>query len=206
MARFNEILAGRYNRYLQKLFVLKGGPPAPQLSSEISTSLVLFSGVENRYLEGWNIFGFGQTLNGAVGNPAMIQLRNPAGSNVVGVIESLIISTAAADSISVSTGSFATNLGAVLLAIIYDARGGTIAITGPNIQLSQSNTTAGGGLGRNFFFQTQAGVPFQVIQNENQEFPLVPGATWRVETIAANNALTYGVRWRERLLEESERF
>jgi hypothetical protein len=162
--------------------------------------------VENRYLEGWNIFGFGQTLNGAVGNPAMIQLRNPSASNVVAVVESLVLSTTAADSISISLGTFASNLGAVLNTSIIDIRGGQIAVTGSNLTLSQSNSTAGGGLGRNFFFLTQAAVPFQVIQNENQEIPILPGATWRVETIAASNALTYGIRWRERLLEESERF
>jgi hypothetical protein len=206
MARFNEVLAGRYNRFLQKLFVLKGGPPSPQLASEISTAIVFFNGVENRYLEGWNIFGFGQTLNGAVGNPAMIQLRNPSASNVVAVVESLVLSTTAADSISISLGTFASNLGAVLNTSIIDIRGGQIAVTGSNLTLSQSNSTAGGGLGRNFFFLTQAAVPFQVIQNENQEIPILPGATWRVETIAASNALTYGIRWRERLLEESERF
>src|SRR5882762_4396490 len=35
MARFNEILTGRYNRFLQKLLQMKGGPPSAQLASEI---------------------------------------------------------------------------------------------------------------------------------------------------------------------------
>jgi len=39
MAKFNEILAGRYNRFLQKLFQMKGGPPSAQLSSEITTNI-----------------------------------------------------------------------------------------------------------------------------------------------------------------------
>ncbi len=35
MALFNEILVGRYNRFLQRLLSMKGHPPAPQLASEI---------------------------------------------------------------------------------------------------------------------------------------------------------------------------
>jgi hypothetical protein len=54
MAKYNEILTGRYNRFIQKLFSMKGPAPAPQLSSDIAMQMSFFNGVENRYLEGWD--------------------------------------------------------------------------------------------------------------------------------------------------------
>src|SRR5712664_282468 len=86
MARFNEILVGRFNRALQKLFSMKGGPPAAQLASEITTN-VQFNQMGNdfRYLEGWDIFGNQIFLAASVGNTAGYRLRNPGGSNVIAV-------------------------------------------------------------------------------------------------------------------------
>src|SRR5258708_26699837 len=39
MARFNEILVGRYNRYLQKLLGIKGPPPSAQRSPEVGSQI-----------------------------------------------------------------------------------------------------------------------------------------------------------------------
>src|SRR5882672_510048 len=99
MARFNEILVGRFNRSLQKLFAMKGGPPAPQLASEVSVNHQLLSGVENRYLEGWNRFGVSvQVAAGGAGNRSAFRIRNPKGSNVIGVIEKwTVLATATID-------------------------------------------------------------------------------------------------------------
>src|SRR6266851_4747570 len=57
MARFNEILVGRYNRSLQKLLSMKGQAVMPQLASELQPTFSFFSGAENRYLESWERFG-----------------------------------------------------------------------------------------------------------------------------------------------------
>src|SRR5467141_5154557 len=91
MARFNEILAGRYNRFLQKLFQLKGGPPAAQLASEVMPVFPFFSGVEHRYLEGWYRY-YGQLSVAAIAavGPSY-QIRNPLNSEVVAVIERLTL-------------------------------------------------------------------------------------------------------------------
>src|SRR5260370_38399849 len=88
MARYNEILVGRYNRMLQKLFGMKGGVVAPQLASEISAAFPLFSGVENRYLESWNRFTSVVNQVALAGTPAQCQLRNTT-SNVIAVIDKL---------------------------------------------------------------------------------------------------------------------
>src|SRR5258707_6598107 len=83
MARFNEILVGRYNGFLQKLLSMKGGPPAAQLATEIGVNIGLFHGVENRYLEGWLRFGLNSSVTGGVAQFAAIRWRNPATSNIV---------------------------------------------------------------------------------------------------------------------------
>src|SRR5215469_96 len=87
MARFNEILVGRYNRHFQKLLSMKGEPPAPQLASEIVPGLSLFSGVEERYLQGWNRNAVPDFVTGGAAQQAGIRLRNPKTSGVVAVLE-----------------------------------------------------------------------------------------------------------------------
>ena len=57
MARFNEILVGRYNRLIQKLFGMKGDAALFQFSTEMMAVLPMFMGNENRYLESWTLFG-----------------------------------------------------------------------------------------------------------------------------------------------------
>src|SRR5258708_40367383 len=95
MARFNEILAGRYNRYLQKLFVLKGGPPSAQLASEVMPTFSFFTGVENRYLAGWDRFGNSSSQAGVAAVTSGIRLRNPLGSGTIAVDENIFVLNAA---------------------------------------------------------------------------------------------------------------
>src|SRR6266852_4829039 len=96
VAKYNEILVGRYNRYLQKLLGMKGQAHAPQLSSEISVNLQLFNGVETRYLEGWNRFSTSMNVAAVAALLSGAQLRNPAASNVILVIEKLFFAVGAA--------------------------------------------------------------------------------------------------------------
>src|SRR5258708_15192493 len=91
MARFNEILAGRYNRFLQKLFQLKGGPPSAQLASEVMPVFPFFTGRENRVLEGWNTFAFARAQVAVAGITPVVRLRNPSASNVICIFERLLI-------------------------------------------------------------------------------------------------------------------
>src|SRR5260370_34272425 len=87
MANFNEILEGRFNRGLQKLFAIKGGPPVRQLGGEIMPVHPLRSGVENLWLEGWNRFVAFTDLTSGVGQIVGVRMRNPIGSNVMGGLE-----------------------------------------------------------------------------------------------------------------------
>src|SRR5260370_12899082 len=89
MAIFNEILEGRFNRGLQKLFAIKGGPPVRQLGGEIMPVHPLRSGVENLWLEGWNRFVAFTDLTTRVGQIVGVRMRNPIGSNVRGDLPGL---------------------------------------------------------------------------------------------------------------------
>src|SRR5260370_2123300 len=93
MARFNEILVGRYNRFLQRLLSMKGGPPAPQLASEIQPQMdVEALPVELRFLLGWHLYQNTVSQGASVGNAAGVQIRNPLPTPPPPLITSLPIS------------------------------------------------------------------------------------------------------------------
>src|SRR6266852_9029470 len=83
MAKFNEILTGRFNRALQKSLQLKGGPPAAQLASEIMPTLAHFRGREDRFLESWNLYGSAGAGVATAGIVTGFRLRNPKTSGVL---------------------------------------------------------------------------------------------------------------------------
>jgi hypothetical protein len=207
MARYNEILVGRYNRFLQKFLSMKGGPPAPQLSSEIGATWTLFHGVENRYLEGWERFAGNGALAAAAANGSGVRLRNPAGSNVMAVIERLSFSTIIAETPFLQFGFTNT----VDLATIVSTAGNKLDNRGrpnPTLILSQTNATAGVVPALDFTLdnpRTSANGLVLWINDENQELTLLPGATIQVVTSAVNQDIQAAFVWRERLLEESER-
>src|SRR5438093_5107434 len=90
MALHNEILVGRFNKYLTKLLGMKGEAPAPQIASEIQAQLSIFTGVENRAIEGWYRYGLVINLEAGVVK-AVAQIRNQSGSNGMVVFEKLAL-------------------------------------------------------------------------------------------------------------------
>src|SRR5713226_5812707 len=107
MARFNEILVGRYNRMLQKLFSMKGAAPMPQLASELAPTINFFSGVENRSLEAWNRYGLLLSITAGAATNSLLRIRNPSTTNVIAIIEKLTVNnnTAAALIVNVRSGN-----------------------------------------------------------------------------------------------------
>jgi hypothetical protein len=203
MARYNEILVGRWNRFLQKLLSMKGGPPAPQLASEITAVFELEQPpVEDRFLLGWNRFGFGLQFNGAVGNPSQIRLRNPTGSGVIAVIESIFMFQSPNDRIQLTYTATAADLG-LQTVVPLDGRSGT---TSSSVRVSNSNAAATAGLAvyQDFALTFSNANPVEAIYNRNQEIVIAPGFAWGAQTISANVALTVNVIWRERIIEEGE--
>src|SRR5260370_7654753 len=92
MALHNEILVGRFNRFAQRHFGLKGGPAVPQLSSELQLQMSIKSGIENYLLESWNRYVATGTVPATVGIGASARLRNPRGSNTLIVVERITVS------------------------------------------------------------------------------------------------------------------
>ncbi len=204
MARFNEIQVGRYNRYFQKLFSMKGDAPAPQLSSEIGIELLLFHGVETRYLEGWDRYGVQMSNAAVAATVGSFRLRNPSGSNVVAVIEKLLYVNSGTlnDRIDVFQGPVTADLATLnAVDIRLDSRGRTRATT---IISQQAGAAAGFGT-RKLSASVISTGNFDFIITENQEFPLLPGDGLHLESATANNAGICSFFWRERFLEDSER-
>jgi len=207
MAIYNEILTGRYARMLQKLFGMKGSVPTKQLAGEITTTINLFSGVELRYLEQWDRFGLALQVIGVAGNVSGIRFRNPVGSNVVAVFESLFVgndSTTAGDYF-VSLGAIAADLASPssLVGSRLDPRGRNA----PTLIVSSQATTPSigfltAGIARPVLATT---VTLQIISTENQEITVLPGDALQVLTFNLTSSVDVSAVWRERLLEESER-
>jgi hypothetical protein len=205
MARFNEILVGRYNRFLQKLLTLKGGPPSPQLSSEIGSTFVFFNGRENRYLEGWNTYAFRFSVTGVAAVASAGRLRNPAGSNVIAIFERItFINTAAADlpTLQQATTNLDSDSAATMLSGSLDNR----QKQGASALILSSSTTTGTGLAIRYQVGAAANAPADFIITDIQEWPLLPGDAIQIQSANSNQQAIFSLLWRERFLEESERF
>jgi len=213
MAKFNEILSGRYNRALQKLFSMKGAVPAAQLATEIAPNVTMFYGVENRYLESWDRYAGSLNAPLVAGARSAVQIRNPLNSNVIAVFEKIQpgISTASAAPafVSMSQGALTTDLTNVFTGFRLDKRGR------PNSTLIPSATAAAGvgdlgavqllipvvaATGASF----QSGSFQDVILDENMEWPLLPGEGLRWAVNLVSQGTIVSLIWRERALEESE--
>jgi len=211
VAVLNEILVGRFNRFLQKWLSMKGPASMNTLSPELVATVPVFHAAEDRYLEGWARFGLVlQQPAGGAGAFSKFSLRNPTGSNVVAVVEKIrvIASTAAtfvlADlSIAPGGADLATIPGTANTR--FDARGpqqsvcvpsrdaNAVAVVGVIIDEQVLDTAAGG----------LSAVDY--IITDIQELPLLPGDAYRVQLNTAVLAANLVLQWRERFLEDSER-
>ncbi len=214
MARFNEILVGRFNRGVQKLFAIKGGPPTAQVSSEVGVQIAYNQmGPDFRYLEGWDLFAGQISLAPSVGNANGIQfsLDNPNAlparlTNVIAVITRLQIITGAADVINVSENfSPTSDLGTLNFGgIKLDSR---IVRSAAALHMS---STQGVVPAFGFFmqqFSTQANIPYEIILPDEMGIPMNGIHNVRITSqVPTLNVQWYMNIWfRERFLEDSER-
>jgi hypothetical protein len=211
MAVYNEILVGRYNRWFQKVTGIKGGAPVKQLGSEIMPVLPILHGVEERYLYSWFRFRAAVTNGPIAAVTSGLRLRNPAGSNVVAVIESNKVNAIPADAAYTSTLNrgqgnvdLDTTAGLAGGSQREDPRGqpfSTCILSINSIALTLlTNATQ---------ILSQSVAPSNVNESvitQNQEILLFPGDSLQWANITAQNStLRVSLCWRERFLEESER-
>jgi hypothetical protein len=202
MARFNEILAGRFNRGLQKVFSMKGPSPAPQLGGEIMPTFAMQGGAENYVLQSVEKFGVRLFIAGVAAQFSAHRLRNPAGSGVVAIFEKLSVEL----NPNIETQMFIQTSPADLAGIVvmgnqrFDNRGRpspTLVASQATLVAFPGNTMYWGG-----FSATNQTI--DMISTDIQEFPLLPGDFVEVVTAAANSNMSTSFWWRERALESSE--
>ena len=205
MARFNEILTGRFNRAAQKFLSMKGPASLPQLGSEIMAVWTYFWGVECRYLEQWERFGAQMNVGANAGNAAFFRMRNPAGSNVVAVLEKATISTnVAAAVILMDYAVSSVDLATPAIVGALDNRSGR-SVASLIVSGTSASSPAAGTAVNQFVFQN-ANQMLDTILFEDQELTILPNTQVTFRTGAVNQQLLGGILWRERFLEESERF
>jgi len=203
MALFNEILVGRYNRFLQRLLSMKGHPPAPQLASEIQPNFDVESvPAEIRFLLGWHLYQSTVSNGASVGNASGVQVRNPLTSGAVVVLTSLQISVGATEQVDISQtfGGFTADLTNVFTGQRVDSR------AKQNSTLVPSSSAPVTDLGGVIFTGTipTGVVPYEFLPKEYDAIPMLPGHTLRVVGLTVNTALNVHFKWRERPIEEGE--
>lgn len=206
MAKYNEILVGRFNRALQKITGIKGLVPSPQLAGEISPTMELFPvGAEHRYLESVIRYGNLQTISAVAAQNSAIQIRNPAGSNVVGVVEKLVFrGGTAAMTINLALGPQGGNFTTFAptnrsLDNRAANQASTLFLSGGNNVTALPFTFANPGL-------ANAAQDYDFILSTDQEITILPGDALMAFTQQVNVTLMMELIWRERFLEEGERF
>jgi len=211
MAGYNELLVGRFNRHMQKLLSMKGPASLTTLSSDLQPVISVQSGVEDRYLEAWNRYGTAQNLATSGGFNSAIRIRNPLGSNVIGVIEKLSVLQFSATATEVDLVHGTVNSDITSLATIsqLDARSGPTSNLGGVLKVSDSvslavvpNLTSQAPLWGGVFAPN---VMYEAIFDENQEITLLPGDALQLSPVAINISFFPSIWWRERFLEDSER-
>jgi hypothetical protein len=205
MARFNEILVGRYNRLIQKLFGMKGDASLFQFSTEMMAVLPMFIGAENRYLEQWDRFSFGIQQIGVAAVVSTLKLRNPVGSNVIVVFEKITGTTAGADpNFTLQSGTDQSD-GATIVPLVaaqnLDSRSSRLS----TLIASRSGVAAPPSQVAWASVAVNALAPYEFIGTDIQELTLNPGRSLQLVSTNANVTLNATFLWRERLLEESER-
>ncbi len=202
MARIDEILAGRYNRLFQKLFQIKGSGPRPTVMPEIGGQISLFHGAENRYLEGWERFGFSLSFAaGGVGNINHLRIRNPSTSRVIAVLEKVFVGNGGtSDTPFFEQGTGIVDFAAVASPAPFDTRGrpGSAMIVS-----SQQAPAAGAGSTR-LNPTLVANQFFDALTTDIHELPLLPGMLAQLRGTGANIVQNFAFWWRERAMEESE--
>lgn len=205
MAVYNEILAGRFNRALQKLFSMKGPPPVPQLGSEILAVLPLFFGSENRYLEGWNRFAGLVDSPAVAANQSAIRVRNPKSNQTIIIFEKILIQVYVANKVSTYLGAGTVDLATPASAFVrLDPRGPANSGMSVSSQNTSPTPPLPGGQINQFSVFAAPNAPYDQIITDVQEITLLPGDALQVVANTVNTELTCSFMWRERVLEDSE--
>jgi hypothetical protein len=204
MAIYNELMVGRYNRYLQKLLQMKGPASMNQLAPEM---LPVFSlddvAIENLAIAGVDLYGQSVQQTSGAGNTPFVRLRNPAGSNVLAWVDKLTFASNLAEAnAQVDYGAINGASGVAVATVTNNLDGRSTRSTSALILTAANALTQASILTQ---FAVGINVTYDVVQARHQEIPLLPGNQVQIRGTQVLQTITVSFRWRERFLEEAER-
>src|SRR5262249_10571709 len=152
---------------------IKGSPPAVQVGGDFVPTIPTWIGPESIFHQGWETFANLSAVAGVAAQTGFVQLRNPAGSNVVAVITKAFITSGLADNPAAAIGPGVAQ-GSVLTNVRFDPRGRTDSSL---IFSSGAGANPFSGLGTIFQVLLAASSPpdLEVMLFEDHDIALLPG-------------------------------
>jgi len=202
MAKYNEILTGRHNKFLTRFFGMKGPAPSPQISGDFQPSISIQIGREVRWLENWMVYGVYASSPAAALNLSAARFRNPS-KNIIAVIEKIMVrGQGVGTNFVLQYGQPGADLATILIKRSMDGR----KVGDSSLIVSVGNAAGGSQIGTSVIgANTPAGNSIELVQDNIQEIVVGPGdAVQLQEQTTANQAFDVSFFWRERVLEESE--
>lgn len=210
MARFNEILAGRFNRFTQKHFSMKGRQGTPTISADVQMGMDYHSGEESRLHEGWDLFARSVSGGAIAAQFGETELRNPPTSGVIAVVTyaswiAATAGTAAAQPFFSLFRNATTDQNAITTSAPIDRR----SLRTASSCIFSQNTAAPAAPGGTNLGGVNAGTAGAngtiILVTPVLELPLLPGDAFLFQNGVINDAYSMSIWWRERALEDSEK-
>ena len=199
---FNEINAGRYNRLLQRLISIKGGPPAATLAGDVLSCLVLEQDAQEwPYLQGIRVLASSGLQVANVGAVSRFRFRNPANSGVLALIDQIwyCVGTLISGVELRNYGTSSSNLTNIATSRARDMRANDPTPNNAGACTLSFEAAAASGV---VIYQSGAlaNVPYLL----EPRMVLPPGSAIELAGNTANVQLMMSIWWRERQAEEGE--
>lgn len=191
----------RLSQWIEKRYNAKGGNVITDVDPSAIVQLPVLIGVEERYGQGWNRYIGSFAVVAVAGQFSRAQLLNPAGSNVIAVVESIFFNQSTASAYTIANGQ--ANLANVQPAGTFlrrlDLRSG---FTDSTCTLSSdTNATEFPGSANVIM---RRGLLGEVVLTPDLQWTLLPRDSLWMVTDVVNTSLQVNIQWRERALEQSE--
>ncbi len=176
----------------------------PTVSSDLVFVHQIFKGKETLYLESWDQFYFSKTVTGSAGNAEAFEIRNPAASNVIAVLERAWVSEATTDTFSIARGKTNTDQPTSETPSVFDSRGRSSSTCVVSDNDGAAITVISGLNSFQFAAKVLGNTPYDYLR-AGDELVINPGFAYLLQSTNVATAVTYMFQWRERFLEEPER-
>lgn len=197
-----DVYVGRFNRYFEKLFNIKGGPAIVDVEPSIRGAIAInHPATEERYLVGVESFSAGGLQAAVAANKSAAMIRNPLGSNVILTLEKIYLASSVGMQINILVAG--SNPADLANSVTNHARGDPRTRAFSATACSQDAPAADPGTGFLLLSVAFSG-SIDIIQTVNQEIVLLPQIAMRVVGQTVNQNLVWSFWWRERPLETSE--